>query len=837
MTSIDIPPATSDLPDRDLTTKRIYGYRFKLAELEGRLKVGETGRTVKKRVEEQIKTAGLSDVVEILFNEPAIDDGGQPFSDTDVHSELLKIDGVTRLTTGGGREWFDCSLDQLSNAYLSVRTGVRLSPDRTAGFTLREEQKSAVSLTKAYFEESLASGSGVAPRFLWNAKMRFGKTFAAYHLAKEMGAHKVLIATFKPAVADAWQTDLETHSDFEGWTFHKSSDGEPALLNDGNAQIAYFSSFQDLFGTDPSTHTYKARHEWIANTEWDLVVFDEYHYGAWRYAEEQLVRGEDRGGVAELKATYTGDVDAFDEEFDEWGRDESEFLPFGSAKAFLYLSGTPFRALASGQFRTDQIFNWTYTDEQEAKATYALQYPNERNPYASLPEMHLLTYVVPPALMAFARGERNEFDLSSFFVAEGTGEGAEFRHKDLVQSWLKWMQGQDLESALNTVGSGQRFPYADTEVLRYLDHSVWFLPSVSSVFAMQNLLRESQNRSSWGEYDVRAVAGDSAGVGLDALRPVRRAIGTGYDTKTITLTCGKLLTGVTVPQWASILMLCNLSSPETYFQAAFRVQSSWTLNNPNGDDPTFERVEKPACLVIDFAPNRALSLYADYGLRLGNGVDPEEDLRELCRYLPVLAFEGASLRHVEASEVLDAALRSASVDVRRMESHRFINPRMGVAGRLDPSVSEALANIKIKPKRASGNTVPTIVNETPDVVAPRPGAVVAPEGVPDDHSEEANYDELVLRLQFLAQRINAFMYLSREQEKTLNDVLSTDETELFKLVMQLEVSQMRALVDAGLFNEAALRLAILEFSRAELFTLSEYTSMDPWSATGGANDA
>ncbi len=822
------------LPERELATRRIYAYRFKLSELEGRIKVGETGRAVRERIDEQIRTAGLADLVEILFNEPAIDRAGHAFADKAVHAELKKLPNVDHLNTGGGSEWFECSLDDVRNAYQSVVAGRTIEPGRTEDFRPRDEQTRAVAQTKAYFDAVSVADPTAVPRFLWNAKMRFGKTFAAYNLALELKAKRVLVATFKPVVADAWKTDLETHVQFEGWVFRQTGN-EPVAGQD--EKYVYFASFQDLFGVDQSGR-FKPKNAWIADEHWDLVIFDEYHYGAWRYADE-LLAGESGGGKQDVEAEFTEASNLFDEEQDEWGKDEIDFLPFQHAGAFLYLSGTPFRALASGKFAPEQIFNWTYTDEQAAKAEWVEGAEQLTNPYAALPGMQLLTYEVPAEMRAIAAtGVRNEFDLNAFFKASGSGNNAKFDQADFVLAWLDWLRGQGaaaIETALDA--QAMPMPFASAHIRQYLDHSVWFLPSVAAVHAMRNLL--TAPGSWWGDYGVLAVAGESAGIGEAALPPVTTAIGSGYDTKTITLTCGKLLTGVTVRQWASIFMLCNLSSPETYFQAAFRVQSAWSVKNPDGDEPRRERVEKPACLVIDFAPSRALRLYADYGVRLGTGADPQQDLHDLAKYLPVLAFEGASMHRVDAGEILDVALQSASVDARQMDSLRYINPRAGIHARLGAEAKGALDAIRVVHGKASkkAKDSPTIVADDPDIEPTT--ATGNEEGGGGREDPEADVGALTKRLQFLARRINAFMYLSQNYEKTLADVLATDEVELFQQVMELTPSQMGALVRAGLFNESALRLAILQFARAERESLP-YTGIDPWAdgipVTGVADD-
>ena len=196
------------------------------------------------------------------------------------------------------------------------------------------------------------------------------------------------------------------------------------------------------------------------------------------------------------------------------------------------------------------------------------------------------------------------------------------------------------------MGTRPPFPYSDVRLLPYLQHSFWFLPNVAACDAMANLLAEKQN-AFWHDYEVLVVAGPSAGIGLDALPPVRQAIADGHDTKTITLSCGKLTTGVTVKQWSSILMLRNLNSPETYFQAAFRVQSPWSIKNPDGNDPNAEAVLKPVCFVFDFAPTRALRQIADYGAGLSPETpNPEQAVEELVKFLPVLAYDGSNMTQV-----------------------------------------------------------------------------------------------------------------------------------------------------------------------------------------------
>ena len=263
-------------------------------------------------------------------------------------------------------------------------------------------------------------------------------------------------------------------------------------------------------------------------------------------------------------------------------------------------------------------------------------------------------------------------------------EKAQFKHKTDVQKWLDIIRGAYMPKVVEHLKTGTKppFPYSDSRLLPYLQHSFWFLPKVAACHAMANLLAEKHNVF-WHDYDVIAAAGAGAGIGLEALPPVRKAIGSGFDTKTITLSCGKLTTGVTVAQWSSILMLRNLKSPETYFQAAFRVQSPWSIKNPNGDNPNEEEILKPACFVFDFAPTRALRQLSEYGIGLSpNEPDPENAVKELVSFLPVLAYDGANMTQIDAGGILDVTVGVAHVDLERVGQQRR-HGRLAGTGRTD----------------------------------------------------------------------------------------------------------------------------------------------------------
>ena len=274
--------------------------------------------------------------------------------------------------------------------------------------------------------------------------------------------------------------------------------------------------------------------------------------------------------------------------------------------------------------------------------------------------------------------------------------------------------------AVESLKTGARppFPYSDIRLLPYLQHSFWFLPNVAACHAMANLLAEKHN-TFWHDYEVVVAAGASAGIGLDALPPVRKAIGSGFETKTITLSCGKLTTGVTVPQWSSILMLRNLKSPETYFQAAFRVQSPWSIKNPNGDNPNEEEILKPVCFVFDFAPTRALRQLSEYGIGLSpNEPNPENAVKDLVSFLPVLAYDGANMTQIDAGGILDIAMAgtSATLLARKWESALLVNVDNDTLRRILDNPEAMAAVERIEGWRALGdNIIETIINKSEKV--------------------------------------------------------------------------------------------------------------------------
>jgi hypothetical protein len=824
-------PIEDLLPEKPVARPRIYAYSIADEAHEGLLKVGQTTRGVKQRVAEQVKTAAIKNY-KIEVDESAECEDGRIVTDHDVRAALVRK-GIANTEL----EWMRCTVKDVKTALTELRTGKTFIGTHHETFPMRREQAEAARKTHAYFHSIWKEDMHAVPRFLWNAKMRFGKTFTTYQLAKKLGAKRVLVVTFKPAVEDAWQTDLESHVDFDGWQYlSRNSEGDPTKIN-SKKPVVYFGSFQDLLGRDAAGNI-KPKNEWLHKVKWDLVVFDEYHFGAWRETAKELFEGEEEAvAKKEAKLEYGGGLEDVNEDLSELSEKETEFLPI-TTKAYLYLSGTPFKALATGEFIEEQIFNWTYTDEQRAKEEFAAKNPGRWNPYCALPQMRLLTYQMPDELLAIASaGEFDEFDLNAFFEASGAGAMAQFKHKGDVQKWLDIIRGGYAPKSVEHLktGTGPPFPYSDVRLLPYLQHSLWFLPNVAACHAMANLLAEKQN-TFWHDYGVVVAAGASAGIGLDALPPVRKAIGSGFKTKTITLSCGKLTTGVTVPQWSSILMLRNLKSPETYFQAAFRVQSPWSINNPNGDDPNEEDILKPVCFVFDFAPTRALRQLSEYGIGLSpNEPNPENAVKDLVSFLPVLAYDGANMTQIDAGGILDIAMAgtSATLLARKWESALLVNVDNDTLRRILDNPEAMAAVERIEGWRSLGdNIIETIINKSEKVKELKNKAKdkelteKQKKQLTEEEKEYKSKRKLVQeKLIKFATRIPAFMYLTDFRENTLQDVITRLEPELFLAVTGLTVKDFHLLVRLRVFNTEQMNQAVFAFRRYEDASL-RYTGIE-----------
>jgi len=808
-------------------TKRIYAYsvlgkqdqewertvRQSRVTGTGLIKVGETTKpTARTRIKEQLGTAYPDLVgVTILLDEVASREDGTEFTDHDVHAALVAA-GVVR----PGGEWFECTLDEVKVAINQVRTRQELGSKRTQSFGMRPEQQAAVDLTADYF--TAHAGRGKQPKFLWNAKMRFGKTFTAYQLAKRLGWKRVLVLTYKPAVQTAWRDDLLSHVDFSGWRF-VDRDTDPDEREDsatGPDPLVWFASFQDLNGKSTDGKV-KSHNEAIHQISWDCIVLDEYHFGAWRDNARDLYDPTDKDQAEQ-------------EEPDEQVTEEDLGL---TAEHYLYLSGTPFRAITNGEFTEDAVFNWTYVDEQSAKAKWdgGSAKDGRANPYRELPRMEMFTYELGADATAYAEdGEFNGFILTEYFKAEvGAGKKAQddgactFADPTRVTEFLEMLRGKlsDQMKALVLTGQKAPFPYESEAFKSAVKHAVWYLPDVASCFAMSDAL-EAHNFFSG--YEVVVAAGSKAGMGADAKPPVEAAIGAAkkHDSSgTITLSCGKLMTGVTVPEWSAILMLRSLKSPESYFQAAFRIQSPWAYRDAEGNVD----VLKETCYVFEFDPNRALGLVSEYGIKLGSTGEatPAEAIGQLLNYLPIYAFAGGTMTKLDAAAVMDWATAGigATALAQRWNSPLLVEVNEHTLSQVLDNPDLLAALDQIEDFRALINNAEKVVTTTKLLKKAKreKGGNLGPEERQQQSENAKRKKEIREKLQKFLAKIPVFMFVTDFREEALKHVIEAIDSDLFTRVTGLTVDDFKTLNSIGLFNAANMNQAIYQFRSFERASL------------------
>lgn len=755
------------------------------------MKVGYTTKgDVWQRIKEQTSSSVPSEIT-LLWEEEAISDQGESFRDSDVHKKIIKK-GARKVRN----EWYEITLEELKIAIAEVKQGRRVTAPEN--FAMRPEQRKAVEDTAAYFR---GQTEDKAKHFLWNAKMRFGKTFATYQLALEMGWTKLLILTYKPAVEDSWRNDLERHQDFQAWQFIGKGEGFESI--DESSPYAWLVSFQDIMQRDVGGDI-KDRLELMYVIEWDCIIIDEYHFGAWRSNAKELYASDDSDEEAELMDDYDPETSL-----------SEDFSLIGAHR--LYLSGTPFRALAEGEFGEDQIFNWTYANEQKAKQTWEGE-PGEDNPYLPLPQLKMFTYKISDATRSYAEAAfDDEFSLNGFFDATVQDRIPRFSRESEVQKWLDWLHKQgSITEQNNNPG-----PFADPQLRSSLHHTVWHLPDVASCRSMERLLKEPQN-SYFRDFKVVCAAGRKAGVGLKALRPVQIAIADGFQTKTITLTCGKLLTGVTVRQWGAIFMLRDTKSAETYFQAAFRVQSPWM--RPRDRNPKRPEIVKSEAYVFDFAQNRALEMIygfcAKQATAKGEG-NARPEVREFLKFLPILAYEDGKLIKLNATDLMDKATSGvgSAMLAKRWQSPRMINlNRVALEGILNnEELLESLENMEaFRALRKHTTEILTAEKSIKRAKAKgKPKSSVSKEKRTMVKRRKEIQDAL---LKFLT-RVPIFMYLTDYREESLIDVIRNVEPALFTKVTGLRIRDFDTLCKLGVFNTQILNQSIYAFKRQEAFSL------------------
>ena len=624
----------------------IYVYRIPDDDHKGALKVGkssfskaidfikltpnckELNEAAKKRINGQLGTAGIK--YDLLYTEcTAYFDGTSicSFNDKQVHQVLINS-GIKRKyfdTEHRADEWFKTDLETVKNGIAAVKGGLtalslfEISTDKSP-IEFRPEQKEAIDKTKKWFKRGNM-------RMLWYAKMRFGKTLSALQVIKDLQYHRTIILTHRPVVNAGWFEDFgKIFYDQPNFNYGSKTKGhdfqwlEQAAKNDENAHYIYFASMQDLRGSAVAGGKFDKNDE-IFNTPWDLVILDEAHEGT------QTVLGQ---------SVLTA-------------------LGAGEKCKFLNLSGTPFNI--SNKFKQEETYTWDYVMEQRAKKDWELTHPGDYNPYSCLPRLNIFTYDLGKLVGRF-EDEDKAFNFREFFrVWTGLrskdgkdvkeSEVGEFVHKQDVLNFLDMLCRKDDES---------NYPYANEEFRNNFRHTLWMLPGVREALALERMI---ENHPVLSNFEVVNVAGegdpDDDTANNEALEKLKKAIGKNPDTtRTICLSCGRLTTGVSVPEWTAVLMLSGSSntSAQGYMQTIFRVQTPAIINGR----------EKKECYVFDFAPDRTLTMIAEaanLSARAGGATESDrETMRQFLNFCPIISFDGSRTKEYDVSQMLTQLKRA-----------------------------------------------------------------------------------------------------------------------------------------------------------------------------------
>ena len=609
----------------NLKAKLIYVFRIPDAEHTDCVKIGEAtfedgnitlppnssalNKAARARIDQYTKTAGIN--YELLHTEIAIfvrNGKLGAVNDKEVHDVLLRS-GVKRkefLHVSGANEWFCCDLETAKKAIAAVKEGRKALQGYEISIgqspiQFRPEQREAINKTLKQFKKG--------NQMLWNAKMRFGKTLSALQVVKERGDfRRVLILTHRPVVDAGWFEDFgKIFYDSPQWAYGSKNKGDSFLSLErrarrGEANYIYFASMQDLRGSEIVGGNFDKNND-VFSTSWDLIIVDEAHEGT----QTEL-------GKAVMK---------------ELAKEKTKVLR---------LSGTPFNLI--DHFKEEEIYTWDYVMEQRAKAQWDIDHPGDHNPYAGLPRLNIYTYDLGRLMTEYA-DEDIAFNFREFFR---TNDDGEFVHKAHVENFLNLLTKTDEESM---------YPFANKRYREIFRHTLWMLPGVKAAKALSLMLK---NHPVFGMFEIVNVAGDGdeEEANEEALRKVEKAIGKDPDqTRTITLSCGRLTTGVSVKPWMGVFMLSGSfnTAASAYMQTIFRVQTPATING---------RV-KEACYVFDFAPDRTLKVLAETAkISTKAGKQGESDRKQLGEFLnfcPIISVEGSQMHQLNTEHMLQQLKR------------------------------------------------------------------------------------------------------------------------------------------------------------------------------------
>jgi len=713
-------------------TRIIYTYDTETYFSKGWLKVGDTGRDVITRIEEQV-TAAVPEQLRVRSTHE-ID---EKYRDYQIHNILENRLGKRRIYKPATKviideakaagipikqgkvatEWFVCTPADVASSVNILNHGVA----RPHSWSMRPEQNEFVTKAYSYFQ---AGGN----RFLGNCKCRFGKTFATYNLMKKLGAKTVLILTFKPAVGGEWESNLNEHIFFDDYVFHHALNfdkNNPIKLTGKNVDL--FASFQDILGKNCNGNPKQKWNyvlEFIKKNGIDLLVIDEAHFGADKKRAQELIDS----------LNY------------KWRLD---------------LSGTPLDLLMSGQYTDTNTYNFSYVDERKLRAA-DIKTNGDKSCYYWLPELNLYRLELGQQVIndSDAYSPEEGLRLNKFFASD---DGKEFINKSALIKWLDLLAACDFKIWAS--------PFNDNTLAGKLDHIFWILPDVNSCRAMLRLLRSHRY---FKEFRIVPAFDDNDGEGRDTVRLVKDAIRD--HAKTITLSCGKLNTGVTIKEWSAVFYLSDTVAPETYWQTIFRCQSECPELN------------KQECFVFDFNPNRTLKMIYEYCETLAKkGQSTQAAIREFLDTVKVLSYDSNRLVKMSNSD-LEKIIES-TIDVAK------------AARRFESVTQVAGGNISAETLNSTAHLTPARGGKVGDIEFPKSplksGKVfVKPDGNKNGKQVDAT-KVVILRLVTILKALPTFLFLSQQAEESIDDIINTSETDLFETITTIKVSDLKRMVEEG----------------------------------------
>ncbi len=759
---------------------------------------------------------------------------GKQFNDKGEFRKTFEYHGYPQLRDEEGKitEEHQVSPNIAEHIIKEFKNGIpkeEIDINRTQTFPMRNEQKDAVIQTREYFEKH-PDGT----EMLWNAKMRFGKTFTAYQLAKSISnIQKILVLTYKPAVKDAWKSDLNNHKDFKDFVFLS----DESLLDINNyknkKKVVAFVSFQDIL-QEGKDNKIKERHKFLFGEEnkWDLLIIDEFHYGSSTKKAQETIYETEGKEITEDQIKEELLSDEKDEEIDNEIVEKLEKKI--KSKYKLFLSGTPFKALADDRFLPEAIFNWTYQQEQKAKEEWIPSYVGEKNLYESLPKIKLyLLELSQDLITAGWLQDKNEFSLNEFFKVE-KGKHT-FKNEEFVIKWLDLLSGsfenQNKEEEIiedNEKKTTNFFPFSNqSDFIKkdLINHTMWYLNRTASAKALKKLLEEHPKFKD--EYKIILVAGKDSKSGADALPPVEEAIKN--NKKTIILTVGKLTTGVSIPELSAILFLRDTESPESYFQTAFRAQTPYV--------DSYGKVLKQECYIFDFSPNRSLKLLTEYSEKLSekNSLGSTDKMEEFIKYLPVLKFSGNSFIEMDAKDVL--TFNYQSIGARTLGEYFGSTKNVHfpieqvIALNNDPTLKQKCVDIfakikkfkkfnSIKENKDDQINFEDLGRHVSDIqkLKTKGGEKTAKEKKEIDqktkeYKDEANKGRELLKT--LLSRLPVYMYLTDASEENLIQVLNSDLDNIFEKTTGITIDDFKFLFEIGFIKVNSINGYIYKFLELE----------------------